>query len=569
MSLAVSTPCETSKTRPSLTSRQVVDILIIISFFTFLSYAEYISETVIRAGLIGQILVGIIYGVPLANILKHEWQETFMYLGYIGLILIIFEGGLTARLDLLKKNFMLSLVGATTGVVLPIGFSYLLLYLGFGYGAVETFIIGAALSTTSLGTTFAVISGAAKSVDLSQTRVGAILVSAAVIDDVTGLVMASVIHDLGQLTEPGASVNLGWLIGRPIVASAAMAILTPILSKWVFAPLFRGYIEYRFARYDHVSNIILMILVLSAFISIAAYAGTSVLFGAFLAGSFLTYLPSKHPEGPFVVLSREQGEREKDKSPTFAHTFECYCLDALRYILAPLFFASIGFAVPFLSLWTGKMIWRGVVYTLLMMVGKLLVGACILGWEMGGTLLHRLRSKHGKKNGECVEHGPTSSTPSLSDNPEKSTSPPNNANPTLTSALKSSLLPSLLLGLAMVARGEIGLLIIEIGFNNTEYVSQDGFLTAIWAILLNTIIGPIGVGVLVRYAGKRIAAGNWGSVPGTVGLAEKGNVREGEGGEEARPAVSPRVGGRAEERAGGSGLGMPVFMSGGGGPARG
>lgn len=40
------------------------------------------------------------------------------------------------------------------------------------------------------GTTFAVISSASKTVDLGQTRVGAVLVSAAVIDDVVGLVMS-------------------------------------------------------------------------------------------------------------------------------------------------------------------------------------------------------------------------------------------------------------------------------------------------------------------------------------------------------------------------------------------
>lgn len=43
------------------------------------------------------------------------------------------------------------MIGAATGVLFPIGLSYLLLYLGFGYGPVETFIIGAALSATSLG----------------------------------------------------------------------------------------------------------------------------------------------------------------------------------------------------------------------------------------------------------------------------------------------------------------------------------------------------------------------------------------------------------------------------------
>lgn len=432
-------------------------------------------------------MVGIIYGVPLANILQPAWQETFLYLGYIGLILIIFEGGLTTRLDLLQANFALSLCGAVTGVILPISFSYMLLYLGFGYGAVETFIIGAALSATSLGTTFAVISGASKIVDLAQTRVGAILVSAAVIDDVTGLVMLSVIHDLGSLSD-GANVNLGWLIGRPILASALMAILTPILAKWVIAPLFRRFIERKFATYDHLSNIVLMTLVLSAFISIAAYAGTSILFGAFLAGSFLTYLPSKHPEGPFVVMTREEGEREKNKSPTFVHTFECYLLDALQYVLAPLFFASIGFAIPFLDLWTGTAIWKGVVYTLLMLVGKLLVGLWIPAWQY-------FRPEHQDQESE-----------------EGLGSPAEKSSEGFLSQVKGSLEPAMLLGSAMVARGEIGLLIVQIGYNNTSYVSEAGFLTAIWAILLNTILGPIAVGLLVKHRGKAIGDGAWGII---------------------------------------------------------
>lgn len=76
---------------------------------------------------------------------------------------------------------------------------------------------------------------------------------------------------------------------------------------------------------------------------------------------------------------------------------------------------------------------------------------------------------------------------------------------------KGSVAPGLLLGSAMVARGEIGLLIVQIGYNNTDYVSQTGFLTAIWAILLNTIIGPVAVGVLVKMKGKAIDASTWGS----------------------------------------------------------
>lgn len=72
----------------------------------------------------------------------------------------------------------------------------------------------------------------------------------------------------------------------------------------------------------------------------------------------------------------------------------------------------------------------------------------------------------------------------------------------------------------MVARGEIGLLIIEIGYNSTPYVSQEGFITGVWAILLNTIIGPVTVGVMVRFFGKHIGEGKWG-VQETVAPARR------------------------------------------------
>ncbi|KAL2869075.1 cation:proton antiporter [Aspergillus lucknowensis] len=474
----------------------IVQVLVIISFFFFLSLAEWVSAKIIRAGIIGQIAVGIIYGKPLADILEIDWQHTFIALGYVGLILIIFEGGLDARLDLLKQNFVLSMIAATTGVCFPIGLSYLLLYLGFGYGAVETFIIGAALSATSLGTTFAVISSASRTVDLGQTRVGSVLVSAAVIDDVVGLVMSSVISDLGKLSS-GHSMNLGWLIGRPIVASIAMAIVTPLVTKYLFAPIFQRYVEHHFAQYDHISNIVLMTLVLCAFISIAAFTGTSVLFGAFLAGTFLTYLPSKHPEAPFVVTSREEGEREAHKSPTFVHTFERYLVDVQKYLMEPLFFASVGFAIPFVQLWTGKRIWRGVVFTLLMVFAKFIVGIWIPLWQ---ALFHHHRSK-------SPSHASKEERPSQTEEEANPSSPKSRR---ATSSSMTTWLSGLLLGSAMVARGEIGLLIIEIGYNDTSYVSQEGFFTGVWAILLNTIIGPVTVGVLVKFYGKRIGEGNWG-----------------------------------------------------------
>lgn len=62
----------------------------------------------------------------------------------------------------------------------------------------------------------------------------------------------------------------------------------------------------------------------------------------------------------------------------------------------------------------------------------------------------------------------------------------------------------------MVARGEIGLIIIEIGYNETPFVSQEGYIIAIWAIILSTIIGPVTVGYLIKGYGQRIGRGEWG-----------------------------------------------------------
>jgi hypothetical protein len=78
------------------------------------------------------------------------------------------------------------------------------------------------------------------------------------------------------------------------------------------------------------------------------------------------------------------------------------------------------------------------------------------------------------------------------------------------SLITGSLSPAALLVGAMVARGEIGLLIVQIGYNETSYVTDMGLYVAVWAIILNTIIGPMMIGLLIKFEGKSIAKGPWG-----------------------------------------------------------
>lgn len=343
----------------------ILSLLILISFFFFLVSLGWGFNKVIGAGLIGQILVGVLYGTPVGNILDTEWQETFMALGYIGLILIIFEGGLTIRLDLLKANFFLSVMAAAIGITTPIALCYLILFLGFGYGALETFIVGAALSTTSIGTTFIVISNSAD-IDLTHTKVGTVLVSAALFDDIIGLIMVSVISNLGGI-ETGGGTSIGWIVGRPIVASFAIGAVSPLLARYIAGPFYRRFLEPRVASLGQKALICIMTLVLSAHIVICAYAGASLLFGVFLAGAFLNALPTLGSQAKEPI---RPGSSDIQGLPGFHDSFETYISGAQSFILEPLFFASIGFAIPFKRLWTGTIIWRGIVFSLLMAVGK-------------------------------------------------------------------------------------------------------------------------------------------------------------------------------------------------------
>lgn len=79
----------------------------------------------------------------------------------------------------------------------------------------------------------------------------------------------------------------------------------------------------------------------------------------------------------------------------------------------------------------------------------------------------------------------------------------------VSSARKSKgVYPALIVGWGMVSRGEIGFLIANIAFS-TNILSKQAFIITIWAILLNTILGPITVGLIVKLLGSNLTDGLW------------------------------------------------------------
>lgn len=148
---------------------------------------------------------------------------------------------------------------AITGLLAPILLSLIILHLAFGFTLLQAFSAGAALSTTSLGTTFTVISQAG----FGDTRLGAVLTSAAITDDVVGLVLLQVIVSLGQATgTSGGSANqsaaIGWAIGRPLLASIAMLLVSYGLMRWIVVPAYQWLtikLQTKIASHWHAYNV--------------------------------------------------------------------------------------------------------------------------------------------------------------------------------------------------------------------------------------------------------------------------------------------------------------------------
>jgi Kef-type K+ transport system membrane component KefB len=431
---------------------------------------------------------------------------------------------LTTDLKQAKRTLGLSGFAALTGMVAPIGLSFLLLHVAFGYSLLASFAVGAALASTSLGTSLSALTSA----KLDSTRVGALLLSTALIDDVIALVLLQLVVALAAVENGGTQANIGLLASRPIFASVGNLGIAYVAARWILRPVV-GAIRSRVPT--HLSSVVsFALLALTPFASVAGamYAGSSALLGAFTGGIVLAYLDTHTP------------------IPHYRRTWEAHCAQATDYVFAPIFFASIGFAIPLKRMFGGETVWRGVTYALLMLIGKLVVGICVpIAHAFRSYLTARARrataseqvaggtspgDRRGSEaaasqastvsaegcpanpttedatiRGESDVGAPASSraieppTPPRTPPPAVTRPPEDEKAPQTPTQQPSLWLPTLLLGSAMVARGEIGLVILNAALA-AGAIPNELFLVGLWAVVLNTLAGPIAVGLMAKRA---------------------------------------------------------------------
>ena len=75
----------------------IVTILVQTSFIIVLNVINYVLDHAIYCGLLGQILVGVAWGSPGTEWLGKEVQEAVVQVGYLGLVLLVYEGFFSLR----------------------------------------------------------------------------------------------------------------------------------------------------------------------------------------------------------------------------------------------------------------------------------------------------------------------------------------------------------------------------------------------------------------------------------------------------------------------------------------
>jgi len=141
-----------------------------------------------QSAVLGELLVGMLLGVSLFNIITPEIKEIFTFLAEFGVIILLFEVGLESNIYKLLKVGLASTLVAVVGVVLPF-FMGFFLFQSLGYSALVSMFVGATLTATSVGVTMRIFSEK-NAIDSNE---GKVILGAAVIDDVLGLIILSVL----------------------------------------------------------------------------------------------------------------------------------------------------------------------------------------------------------------------------------------------------------------------------------------------------------------------------------------------------------------------------------------
>ena len=274
-----------------------------------------------------------------------SFSEVVSVLAELGVIILLFEIGLESDLRELQKVGSRAAIVAVVGVVAPFVAGTAGLMLIFGMPTIPAVFAGAALTATSIGITSKVLSELGQ---LKSTE-GQIIVGAAVIDDVLGIIVLAVVASLAKTGEVDVA-NLIYLI----ISATAFLLGSIFLGKF-FNKSFVAIAEKLQTRGN------LVIPALTFAFSMAFLANVihlEAILGAFAAG---------------LVLDETDKRKELDQQ-----------ILPIADILVPIFFVSVGARVDLSVLNPTSAVNRQGLVIAAFLVVVAIIGKIITGWAVFG-----------------------------------------------------------------------------------------------------------------------------------------------------------------------------------------
>ena len=225
---------------------------------------------------VGEIIAGLVIGPCVLGIVQQT--DFLSVMAEIGVILLMFSAGLETSIQDLKRTGIIAFLIACAGVLVPLIGGTLLYeaFYGFSPWGSENFLkammIGCIITATSVSITVRALQ------ELGHLKgiVGTTIMSAAIIDDVIGIIVLTVV--LG-FKDPSAN------IGRTCLMTALFFVLALILGYAIFR-IFKAFDEH----YLHTRRVPILGLALCMFMAYVAerYFGVADITGAYLAGIILS-----------------------------------------------------------------------------------------------------------------------------------------------------------------------------------------------------------------------------------------------------------------------------------------
>ncbi len=254
--------------------------LLLILMITLADICGFLFERLGMAEILGEIYAGILLGnlalvgidFNLSALLRSS--EFMEYSSELALVLLLFLVGLESDMRELLKVGRNAISVAVAGVALPIVLGLgTCAALGFATG-LESWFVGAMLAATSVGITARILDENG----LLKTRSGEVILGAAVIDDVLGIMLLAVLASI-VVTGEVAPLDLVWIVTKALLFFAGALLIGQKLMPGVVHIVSLN-------KHSSVWTGFALCLALS-FAQLAVFAGLAPLIGAFVAGLLL------------------------------------------------------------------------------------------------------------------------------------------------------------------------------------------------------------------------------------------------------------------------------------------